>query len=100
MNEIKWYDVAEQKPADGQQVLALNKSKWNGENTVARSICTYKDGQFWSQTGITVSRGEDYELVAKFECNMIVERVFAWTPMSEIEKGSEAIIKAQKWDEA
>ena len=102
MNEIKWYDVAEQKPADGQQVLVMNTSKWNGKVTVAQAICTYKDGQFWNQTGISVTRGsgEEEEMVAKLECNMVYERVFAWADMAAINKGAEAIVKSHTWDEA
>lgn len=84
MNEIKWYDVAEQKPAEGQIVLTLSKVLNTKTPQVSEAICTFKNGQFWMSTSCNVTRGEHYEPVARMACDMIYENVFAWTDLAAI----------------
>lgn len=85
MKEIKWINAAEQKPAEDQKVLVLSKGiSGSKEQKVCENLCVFKDGKFICDTGITVTRGDEFEEMASVSWKLVIENVFAWTDLAAI----------------
>lgn len=101
MKEIKWINAAEQWPADGQKVLVLSKGiSGIKDQKVNENICVFKDGKFICDTGITVTRGDDFEEMASVSWKLVVENVFAWTDLVAIIERCELLKEMAKEEDA
>lgn len=82
MKQVKWFDVNQKTPKEGQQVTVIIDSTTDNNNGAYQ--CTYEKGLFMNYLSSDYYRNGNNLLIGSFRIKQMVNNVIAWCDSNEL----------------